>query len=332
MVRTTHYCLAILLMATPCGGAADPPTPSHSALPASGEPSCWWLEARGEQLLERHIDVLSLPEVKVEVAVAALSDKANLPLSFIQANPTDMVSLDLHGVTVRQALDNFVKRAPHYRYNIVAGRLVLYPRNPEWERQISDVHLGPASRRRMTNLLAKELERQLPDLGNFAGTWVIGDPRNYIYQDMVTVTGSGSVLEALIQLLGKRPSTYLILDRIEGALAMAISVSSAEQLQSLKLTEPATTLRKRDQAVQLKLIGTLRYGGLTKDLTAGACGTVYKVSDERVLTVSPDGFATARGSGVARVSAEIDGSVAEITVRVDLPETSGALSKRREHE
>ncbi|MEO6193693.1 MAG: hypothetical protein ABIS20_11845 [Thermoanaerobaculia bacterium] len=283
-------------------------------------------------MLERRIDLLFLPEVKVGVAVAALSDKANLPLSFIPADPVETVSLDLHDVTVRQALDALVKRTPRYRYDIIAGRLVLYPRDPKWEMQVRDVHLGPAPRRRMTSLLAKELGRQLPGFDKFAGTWVLGDPRDYIYQDVVTVTGSGSVLEILLQLLGKRPSAYLILDRIERALATTISVSSAEQLQSLKLTAPTTTLRQRDQAVQLKLIGVLRYGGVGRDLTANDCRTAYKVSDERVLTVSPDGLVTACGNGVSRVSAEIDGSVAEITIRVDFPETSGNPSRQREHE
>lgn len=68
MIRSTFYLLALLLAVAPCGGATGQIIFSNSKLPAVGAPSCLWLGARGEQLLERHINALAVSEAKVENA------------------------------------------------------------------------------------------------------------------------------------------------------------------------------------------------------------------------------------------------------------------------
>lgn len=316
-----RYWLAIFLFAVPQGLAAVLPPSSRSIPTPAGEPSCIWWETTSEQLLERQVEALSVIGTRVEVAVAALSDKADLPISFIQTDPEETVSLDMRETTVRQALDAIVAQAPRYRYAVVSGRLVLYPRDPKWEARLDDMHLGPGPRIRVTRELASELSRRLSAFADLGGPWVgfAGSDRAYTYQDMVSVVGPSSVLELLVQLLGSRPSTYFFVVREDGWLGSSLSVNSRDQLKSLKLTAPITTLRRRDESIQLKLTGTLRYGEAARDLTPGACGTVYKVSDEHVLAVTPDGLVTVHGSGVARVTAVTERSSDELTIRVDLP-------------
>jgi len=287
------------------------------------------LGASAGELLERRINALEAREKKVEHVVAILSEKANLPISFIQTDPEEVVSLDLHEITVRQALDAVVARAPRYRYGILSGRLVFYPRDPKWEMRLDDVHLGPGPRVRITRELASELSRRLPAFAKLGGPWVgfAGSGKAYTYQDVVTVAGPSSVLELLVQLLGSRPSTYFFVVKEDGWVGPSLSVSSRDQLQSLKLSAPTETLRPKE-TVQLKLIGTFRQSGITKDLSAGACGTVYKVSDERVLAVSSDGLVSVSGSGTASVSADVERSAAEVKFRVDL---TGDPGKNESH-
>jgi len=283
------------------------------------------MEASAEQLLERHVDALSVTGVKVEKAVAELSEMARAPMSFIQAEPEETVSLDLREITVRQALDAIVARAPRYRYGVVSDRLVIYPRDSKWELRLDDVYLGPGPRARITKELADEIRWRLPTFSDLHDSWrgFAGSGKPHTYQDVVLVVWPGSILELLVQLLGSSPSTYFFVVRQDGLPGTGLSTSPINQLQSLQLTAPTTTLRRRDQAVQLKLIGVLEYGGVVKNLTAGACGAFYKVSDDQVLAVDQDGLVTARGSGIARVSAEIERSVAEVTFRVNLPADRG---------
>jgi hypothetical protein len=168
--------------------------------------------------------------------------------------------------------------------------------------------------------LANELSQRLPAFDNLAGPWVLGDPRAYTYQDVVTVAGPGSVLDLLIQILGSRPSTFVLVVKKDGWLGPSLSVSSRDQLQSIKLAASTTTLRRQDEMAQLKLSGTLVYDGSSKNLTAGACGTVYTVSNERILSVSPDGLMTARSSGEAQVKASNEHFSDWVTIKVDLSE------------
>jgi hypothetical protein len=290
-----------------------------AALPSAMSASaCPWPEVSGERLLGRGVDTLSVTSVDVEVAVAEISKQSELPLSFIHSDSLAKISLDLRPGTVRQALDAIVEQAPEYRYAVVGERLVMYPRDPIWETRLDDVKLGPGPRVVVTGEMAKELARRLPAFADLGGPWILGDSRGYTYRDVVSVRGPGSILELLLQLPGSRPSTFVIVDKNEKVIGRSLSVSSRDQLWDLKVTAPATTLQRRGETVQLKVIGALKLGG-EKDLSAGACGTAYSVSDERVLGVSPDGAVSARASGDAEVKVTNEHSSALVTFKVTLP-------------
>jgi hypothetical protein len=315
-VRHCAACLFLAALVAADAFAGPPPLVSQS----TDTGLCRWLGASGDELLVRRVSQFSVKGADVETAIAELSTRANLPLSFIQEDGKDApVTLEMRDATVRQILDELVARTPSYRYSLIAGRLVLYPRDPKWETQIEDIHLGPAPRVQVAHALAKELSRRLPAFADLVGPWVLGDSRAYTYQDQVSVAGPGSVLELLVQLLGNRPSTFLLLDRNERTPFQSLSVSSRDQLETLKLTAPAMVLRRRDETVQLKLVGTLKYGSVSVNLTPGECGTIYEVGDEQVIGVSADGLVTARGNGEASVRARVERLTDQLILKVDLP-------------
>jgi len=299
--------------------------------PALAAASCPWPEAMGQRLLDRRVGTLSLGLVEVEKAVAEICDRSDLPLSFIQAPSHPRISLELHDASVRQALDAVLAQAPEYRYSFVAERLILYPQEPVWQTRLENISLGPGPRLQVTRALAAELARRLPFFAHLSGAWVLGNGASYNYRDVVTVRGPGSLLELFVQLLGTRPGTFFIFDQPTEARA-SLSVSSQDQLRSLKLLAAATTtLHERGEAVQLRVIGTLRSGG-DKNVTARACGTVYTVSDERVLSVSSDGLVSAHASGQAEVTADNESQEDRVTFTVTLPEPAPGALTGQQHE
>lgn len=247
--------------------------------------------------------------------IAELSERANLPLSFIQARPDTSVSLQLRNVSVRQALEAVVARSSGYRYAVVADRLLVYPRDPKWEIYLDDVHLGPAPRVQLAGALAQEL-RRLPEFTDLVGPWVLGNGRAYTYQDVVSVVGSGSVVEILIKLLGDRPSSFLYLPRKD--TWQTLSVSSRDQLESLIVTSAQQVFRHRGETSQLRVIGQLKDGNVTVDLTQGTCGTIYEVSDRNIITVSSNGEVTAVEEGEAEITVTNERSSARITLKVKI--------------
>jgi hypothetical protein len=279
---------------------------------------CAWTEAAGNRLLERKVGSLSLKQVDLEVAVAKISEASDLPMSFVQLKDSATIDLDLKEASVREALEALIRRAPGYRYGLIGGRLVFYPLDPLWERTITGISLGPGRRLAITRALSAELARQVPELAALSGPWVMGNTSSYTYTDIVSVRAPASLLDLMLQLLGDRPETYIIFDKRPSWDGPSLSVASQDQIRDLRAAAPVTNLRRRGETAQLKVTATLKTGAV-KDLAAGACGTVYTVSNDTVLTVSPDGMVTAKANGTAQVTISNEHARAYITLAVSLP-------------
>lgn len=275
------------------GGPASYPSAPVEAPCASTKESV-------QRVLARRLGELSVHDETV-ASVAARLQKDAVPLSFIARDEDLKISFAMSRPTVQEVLETIVKLAPAYRYATIADHLVLYPRGTTWETRLEGVHLGPGPRDRVAVKLTDEVERRLPGLAHF-GTFLSGNHSSYVFQDTVSVAGSGSVVELLVQLLGVRPSAIFVVAKVMlGIPWPLLFLDGVATWQTIKLTSPTTLLHPGEMA-QLKVIGTL-LDATRQDVTAGACGTEYWVSDERVVTVSADGLVTARNPGAAWVQA-----------------------------
>jgi hypothetical protein len=306
---TSILCVALSLV-----NPAQPP--AHGA---TGSP-CTWREVRGERALDWRIGPVSCIRKTAEDVWAVLALDHDVPLSFVQADPEEMVSFELRDATVRQVLDAVVTRARSYRYLVIGERLVLFPRDAKWMRHIEGITLGPAPRLKVTSELAHELGHRVPGFAELHGTAVVGDPSSFIYRDPVTIAAPGTALDLLVQLLGERRSAVFSLSRTPWG-ALELGLSGVDLLQSFRLTAPTTTLKDRGETVQLRVVARLKGGGEVLDLTAASCGTTYSSENEGVVAVSPDGLVSVRGSGTAIVSARNEGGLSALRFSVVLPET-----------
>jgi hypothetical protein len=268
------------------------------------------------RVLARTLGELSVHDEAVGSVAAKLQDTYHVPLSFIENDEDVKVSFSISQATVQGVLEKIVERAPAYRYFTIAGRLVLYPRSTKWDARLEAVHLGPGPRDQVASQLAAELERRLPAFAKF-GVILAGDSNSYVYRDLVSVTGTGSVIELLVQLLGARPAVVFSIYKLPGWTAPQLYLSGLRYWQSVKLTSPTAVMHPGEK-VQVKVMGLLLDGSY-RDVTAGACSTVYQVSDENVITVSTDGLVTARGTGEAWVRAENGDQAGSLSITVAKP-------------
>jgi hypothetical protein len=252
--------------------------------------------------------------------VDALNLEHHVPLSFIETDPGTRLTVEFHEGTVRKILDVIVARIPRYQYRFVSARLVLYPHDSPWDDQrIGNVRFGPGPRRRVGIDLVEELLRRVPAFAqaDLRDPWLFGNPENFVYQDRVEVRGPGTAIELFVQLLGNRASAVFSVNKIKGARGTPLWLNAAGLVQSLELTPSTSNLVRRDQTVQLKLVGTI-FDGTRKNLTPGACGTAYTVSNPKVIAVTPDGLVSVVGEGEAVVMA-INEELAGATFKVTLP-------------
>ena len=284
----------------------DQPAPKDRSVSACAGP-----ERAPERLLAQSLGELSAHEEAVGAVAARLRDAHDVPLSFIEGDNEVKISLTIPHATVQEALEGIVEAAPDYRYATIAGHLVLYPRSEKWDARLQAVSLGPGPRERIASQLADEISRHLPALAKF-GQVTAGNANSYVFQDPVTVAGTGTVVELLVQLLGARPSAIFSVYKMWGA--SVLSLNGVHYLRSVTVTSPTSVMRPAEK-VQLKVTGRL-IDGTHKDLTSGACLTTYWVSNENVVTVSLDGLLTAHRIGEAWVEAKNGDRVNVLSIRV----------------
>jgi hypothetical protein len=92
----------------------------------------------------------------------------------------------------------------------------------------------------------------------------------------------------------------------------------------LTLTAPQTTLSNVGQTVQLSVTATYTSGN-PQDVTGGSTGTVYRVSNSKLATVSADGLVTAVAPGTVLVQATNEGTQGLLLLQVGFSSSGGTL-------
>jgi hypothetical protein len=320
--RWNRWLLGAALTVLPSGSgtALQAEPPSDRTAPSKGPiSSCAWTPESAQRVLARSLGELSAHDETVGNIAERLVNDYGVPLSFIESDEDVKISFARWRPTVQQVLEKIVELAPVYRYATIAGHLVLYPQGTKWDVRLDGLHIGPGPRDRVALKLTDELERQLPAFANF-GTNLSGNHNSYVFLDRVSVVGSGSVVELLVQLLGARPSAIFSINKLPLFPSAMLFLGGVHYWQTVKLTSPTKIMHPGDTA-QLKVIGIFP-DGTRQDVTAGECGTVYLVTDERVLSVSADGLVTARVTGEAWVEARNADQVNSVGIQVVKPASS----------
>jgi hypothetical protein len=299
-----RWVLGTILAVTPAivaqasGPVGSLPHPKPDPAP---DASCMSTDEFARRSLARHLGSLSVDNESLDAVVERLTT-AGVPLSFIQrdddAKNGVKVSFSLVRPTVQEVLERMTQLAPGYRYAEIEGHLLLFPSHSRWEMQLDNVHIGPGSRRQVAKELTRELEQRLPAFSDF-GTFFI-QTCHFALEDQVSVVGSGSVAELLAQLLGARPAAIFSVNRSSPTLSSTFLYLECVRYWDALLVAPSETVMHVGETIQLKVTGSPQ-DGTHQNVTTGACGTVYSISDTNVAEVSTDGLVTAKHTGEAWV-------------------------------
>jgi hypothetical protein len=311
----------VLLASAPLSGRIDASQHESprggTALQEGAASSCSWPGNSVQRIMEKGVGEFSVHDETVADVVTRLRDGYDVPLSFIENDDDEeKLSFSMHQATVQGVLSRIAGSAPSYRFATFGGRLVLYPRGTKWDARLDVGHLGTGPRERLASQLAGEIRRQLPGFARF-GQITAGNMNSYVYQDSVSVTGAGSVVDLLVQLLGARPAAVFSIYNVPSMRVSQLFLGGVRYWQAVKLISPASSLRS-DERAQLKVIGVFPDAG-RQDVTAGSCLTTYWVSDEKVATVSADGLVTAHGLGAAWIRAENSDQIDVVSIQVAGP-------------
>jgi hypothetical protein len=157
-------------------------------------------------LSTKSLSGFSVEGATISQIVQTLRRIYNLPINFVQAPRETPLYLGVFEGTVMGFLDAVTKQGTEYEYEFTKGRLFVYPRDPAYDVEINDVRITSLPRLSAAGEYVKLIQEWIPDLAQLIPPWVMGNPKASLYQEPVTIEGSGRILDHLIQLLGNDTS------------------------------------------------------------------------------------------------------------------------------
>jgi hypothetical protein len=291
--------------------------------PGGGRPRCLSTSEVASRVLERRLGRVDIEKASVSEAVDSLREKHHVPLLFLEGESRSSVTVTASDATTEQVLSSIVAQTKAYQFGLVNDHVVLYSREPRYSLRLEDLEVTDEARL----AAAYRLGRRLQALNEFSGillpeasgTAGIGS-RVPLYSDRVTLKGGSTVIEQLANLAGTNPSVVTSISRKE-PWGLMLSLGVVPQLKSLKVSGPKLVLQATE-SVQLSVVGQ-DIEGAERDLTGGACGTVYGVQNPEILGVTSDGLVEAKRPGKSLVRAECGGLMEAVTITVSGPAREG---------
>lgn len=146
--------------------------------------------------------------------LAAWLRREGVPLSFLERPEPSAIALDPGGEakTLRSLLEREVREAG-YDYEVIGDRLVVFPAGDLYRTTVSNVRISGTPRLEATDRYLETLARDVPELGEWIPPIMKGDPEAPIYGERVSLSARASVLEHLVELLGRDESLMFSLIR-----------------------------------------------------------------------------------------------------------------------
>jgi len=197
--RAVLVALGTMAAALPVLGAGDP--------------------ASARALLERRVTV-SLAKAPAYTLVQLLHEKSHAPLSFIDAGEGPALTIRLTDAPLAEVLQEVTRQNPSYRVEEIEGHVVLRAGRPEYDARISGIELKDVPRFDAASRYVVALRRQQPFFASLAAPPQLGNPASPVFTEKVSLSGEGTVVRHLVELLGDDPDAVFLLVKAKSGVPM----------------------------------------------------------------------------------------------------------------
>lgn len=299
-VQYMFFFISVLLGTSNAGGD----------LPSSG---CTWSGPSAEWVLSRRLPFGEMSG-SLEADVIPYMHRNGIPISFVSSLDGDS-SIRLavsSSTTVREVLDGIVRQAPAYRYDMVEGRIVVYPKGEGYETVVEFSPKTDATRAQALVAVHRALKGRTEALQSLSMPVLRGFGGESIYGDTVDYGGTRTVIAHFTSLIQRRPSAaFQMLLTKEGRLYF--DFVRVPLLQKIELVAPPVV--EVGATFRAIVRGTLSDGSAIL-LEGPECHVDYGVTGEGVLTIDGLGLATALKKGTATIWVQHEGKRAHANIRV----------------
>jgi hypothetical protein len=274
---------------------------------------CRWKGQPAEWVLSRRLPATKLSGLLGSTVIPFLNSQG-LPVSFISKVSGDSsVRLSIsNGSTLREALEDIVRQAPGYKFEVVGQSIIIYPEGEAYNTPITiDVERGVTRAIALHHIL-RALKGRTEALQHLSMPIFRGLGGETIYGDDVDIGGTHPIIEHLLSLIQKRPSaTFEILLTRDGHLYF--DFNRVILVQKVSLLGPSKV--KVGQTFSVSPRGVLSDGTVVA-LEGPNCYVKYAVTDNGVLVIDDTGQVVAEKAGLGTISIKYGDSIAWLDVNV----------------
>jgi hypothetical protein len=274
---------------------------------------CRWKGQPAEWVLSRRLPATDLSGLLGSKVIPFLYSQG-LPVSFIsKASGDSSVRLNISdGSTLREALEDIVRQAPGYKFDVIGQRIIIYPEGEAYDTSVTlDVEHGVTRATALHHIL-RALKGRTEALQRLSMPIFRGLGGETIYGDDVDIGGTHPIIEHLLSLIQKRPpATFEILLTRDGHLYF--DFNSVILVQKVSLV--GSSMVKVGQAFSVSPRGVLSDGTIVV-LEGPGCYVKYAVTGNGVLVIDDAGQVVAKKAGLGIVSVKYGDSVAQLDVNV----------------
>ena len=172
---------------------------------------------------------IRLPEDVSSVGklVEHLRAELSVPISWIPVREEEPLRKEAEPGRLEDLLRSVADQHPEYRCEVRSGRLILRSEAEIFDRAVEGVDVVDRYRFRALNDYIEHLRA----MGDGFETWIyplVGSNLDHpLFQEKVTLAPQGSLLDHLVQLLGKLPTTYFTIP-VPGEVSRTIYISATD--------------------------------------------------------------------------------------------------------
>lgn len=190
-------------------------------------------------------------KAKVIDVVGNLRNMFGASINFMEHANGPLVDVNVKDGTVQDVLDQIRQQDPTYQVKVIRGRLLVYPNLPILNTVVTPPQVGKVVRIRAAGSFTTYLQKNVKGFEQF-GTMFVGSLGSALFQNPVTLSKHGTVLEYLSELAGDDPGAALDIPyQANGWYALnvrEVAIWKATTIQKDASPNSSDTLQKHDAA------------------------------------------------------------------------------------
>ncbi len=147
-------------------------------------------------------------DANIRDVIMKLRAESQVSVSFIQAVNSRKISIHVVNGTVQDVLTQLVQQDQNYQWQINNSHLVVFPNETKYQETITP-HLALGKRTDVTIAFAAYLKANVRGFESFAGLVIVGEYSSRVFDALIALPESGTVLHLFMELLGNDPLLML---------------------------------------------------------------------------------------------------------------------------